>query len=177
MKISGECANMDLDIGTLSGTPTIDLSSILFNVDLKRMMGDMYDKYDKFMIIFNNVGGWSNATSYSTATGTIGLTATALWSIGMTGLDWISNSYNGQESTLAFFPNKVVLPVANYANNNFSNYGNGVCFRKPMNPNVVLNITPYLTRSGSSAIAVVASGTVQIDLNYSFTIYGLYDDN
>ncbi len=175
MKISGECANLDLDTGTLVGNTNLDISIMSFNVDLKRMLGDMYDKYDKFIIIFNSMGGWSNASSYSTASGTSGLTGVALWSIGMTGLDWVSNSYNGQDTSLAFFPNKVLLPVANYANNNFPNFRNGVCFRKPMNPNVILTLGPYLTRGGSTAIAV-ATGTVQVDFNFSFSIFGLSEE-
>jgi len=175
MKVSGECASLDLDVGSRGATTQIDLS-MSFNVDMRQLLGDMYEKYDHFLIIFNSIGGWSNATSYSTTSGTTGIAATATWTLGMTGLDWEATTYNGLISNLAYFPTRFTLPVGGYGSVNFVN-NSGVCFRKPLNPYVTLTIAPYLTRGNSSGIAVVAAGnTAQVDFNYSFSIYGLYDD-
>lgn len=177
MKISGECANLDLDTTSLSGLVNLDLSSFSVDVDLRQVLGIMYDKYDKFMIIFNGAGGWTNASSYSSTSGTTNLTATTVWSLGMSGLNWAFNSYNGTLSNVAFFPSKLTLPIAGYGNTNFPNFRNGIVFRKPTgNSKVTLKIVPYLTRGSGTAIAVVASGTVQFDFNYSFSIYGLSEE-
>lgn len=174
MKLSGECANLDLDTGSRSsGTTTLEISSITIPVDMRQVLGDMYDKYEHFEIIFNGIGGWSNATSYSAGTIT-GLTNTATWNLGMIGLDWEASTYNGQLSNVAYFPNRFTLPIGGYGSSNFST-NNGIMFRKPYSPYVTLNVTPYLTRGGGPA-TVVASATAQIDLNFSFSIYGLYDD-
>lgn len=175
MKLSGECANLDLDTSQLSnGTNTLELSSISFQVDMRQVLGDMYDKYDHFEIIFNSIGGWVNAGSWSGG-GVTNLNASATWSLGMSGLDWEASTYNGLITNLVYFPNRFTLPVAGYGATNFTT-NNGIMFRKPYNPYVTLNITPYLTRGGQPATFIASTASAQIDLNFSFSIYGLYDD-
>ncbi len=118
MKISGECANLELDTGTITVASglTYDLSLISFDVDLRQILGTMYDKCEKFLIVFNSLGSWRNATSWSSSTGTTGITATGSWSLGMSGLNWESNTYNGQLSNVAFSPIKLLylLQVMDY---------------------------------------------------------------
>lgn len=175
MKISGECANVDLDTGARgSATTTYEFNTLSFSVDMRQVLGDMYDKYEHFEIIFNGIGGWANATSW-TAGGITNIANTATWTLGMSGLDWEASTYNGQLSNLVYFPNRFTLPTGGYGATNFST-NNGIMFRKPTSPFVTLNITPYLTRGGQPAIAVVTTGTASIDFNFSFSIYGLYDD-
>lgn len=178
MKISGECANLDIDTGsafTPSGL-TLDIT-YLIDVDLRQVLGTMYHKYEKFMIIFNGVGGWTSASSWSSSTNVAGINATGSWSLGMSGLNWAFNTYNGSITDVAFFPNKITLPISGYGTTNVPNYRNGIVFRKPSNSVVSLKIVPYLTRSNGTAIAVVTTGSPTVDFNYSFSIYGLTDED
>ncbi len=178
MKISGECANLELDTGTITGASglTYDLSLISFDVNFRQVLGPMYDKYDKFLIVFNSYCAWTNSTTWSTSTGVSALTTTAGWSLGMSGLDWESNSYNGQLSTIAYFPNKITLPTNGYTFFNSPSFGNGIIFRKPSSFITSLKVVPYSVRANGSAVSVVTAGTPTFDFNYNFSIYGLSDE-
>lgn len=174
MKLSGECANFEVDTGNVAyaaAFTNVDMTYNL-NVDMKQVLGDLYNKYDKFMIVFNGISMWGGVTTYSTNNGITGLTASTVWTLGMTGLNWINNSYNGNVNSIAYFPNRFTMPITNaYALTN-STSSNGICFRRPDNPYLTLSISPYLTRQGGIAYAnnTAAGGW---DINYSFTIFGL----
>ena len=174
MKLSGECANFEVDTGSVISTVAYnntDMTYIL-NVDMRQVLGDLYHKYDKFIIVFNGISMWSSATGYTTSTVTTGITAGTVWTLGMTGLNWVNNSFNGNINTIGYFPNRFTMPLGNaYASTNATS-NNGICFRKPDNPFVSLSISPYLTRQGGIALA---TGTLNTgwDINYSFSIFGL----
>lgn len=177
MKLSGECANFEIDTGGTNyfNAPFtgIDMTFTL-NVDMRQVLGDLYQKYDKFLIVFNGIGMFSALSGFVSSNGATGLNNTAVWTLGMSGLDWINNSYNGNMNTIAYFPNRFTMPTNNYAvTNSISN--NGVCFRRPDNPYVKLTVAPYLTRNGGYALGAqsATSGTGGWDINYSFTIFGL----
>lgn len=174
MKLSGECANFEVDTGSISYATAFtnqDMSYTL-NVDMRQVLGDLYQKYDKFLIIFNGISMWGGITSYATSTGITGLNASAVWTLGMSGLNWVNNSYNGNINNIAYFPNRYTMPISSAYTSTNATSNNGVCFRKPDNPYLTLTLTPYLTRQGGSALATnTASGGW--DINYNFTIYGL----
>jgi hypothetical protein len=175
MKISGECANFEVDTGNISYTAAFTNQDMTYNVNvnMRQVLGDLYDKYDKFIIVFNGISMWGGVTSYSTTTGISGLGANTIWTLGMSGLNWINNSYNGNINTIAYFPNRFTMPISNnYASTNATS-NNGVCFRKPDNPFLTLIIAPYLTRQGGIALANQTGTTGGWDINYSFTIFGL----
>jgi hypothetical protein len=67
------------------------------------------------------------------------------------------------------------LPVAVTAPNSFSNFtiNNGVVFLKPKNDNVTITITPYLIRTGGAGIVVAGNAELTLDINMSFTVFGL----
>lgn len=173
MKLSGECANFEIDTGSLSYTGPftgIDMTFTL-NVDMRQVLGDLYQKYDKFLIVFNGIGMFSALTSFTTSTNASATNA-SVWTLGMTGLDWINNSYNGNMNNIAYFPNRFTMPTNNYGvTNSISN--NGVCFRRPDNPYVRLTVAPYLTRQGGYALGAQTGSAGGWDINYSFTIFGL----
>lgn len=175
MKISGECANFEVDTGSISYNTAFSNQDMTFtlNVNMKQVLGELYEKYKKFMIVFNGISMWGGVTSYSTTTGLSNLNATTVWTLGMTGLQWINNSYNGQINAIGYFPNRFTMPISNgyVANNATSN--NGICFDKPASHQVTLTIAPYLTRQGGVALANQTGSTGGWDINYSFTIFGL----
>lgn len=173
MKLSGESANFELDKGLVSSGLTIPFL-INETIDLRIVLGDMYDKYDKYVIIFNSIGGWTNANSWATSLGASAINQTGSWSLGMEGLPWNNSTSNSNMTSMALFPNKFNLPIVGYGTQN-ATYSNGISFRKPANSIVTLTYAPYLTRTGGYAIAVATSGVVSIDFNLSFTIYGLSD--
>lgn len=172
MKQSFECANLEFDYNYASGSAFTQSMTYSTQIDLIQVLGPMYNKYDYFIIYFNSIGTWCAVTSYSAGTA-VSLNATAMWTLGVSGLSWYNVNYNGNPNNLAFFPDRFTLPINNYSGYN-SGIQSGLVFRKS-NPIVNLSISPYLVRTGSSANAVnTANGGY--DINLSFTIYGLYDD-
>lgn len=173
MKQSFECANMEIDnsyISAIAFTKAMDYNA---TINLKAVMGEMYDKYDYFIIYYNSFGCWNAVTSY-TAGAAVGLNATAMWTLGMKGLNWMNSTYNGISNEIAYFPDRFTLPINGYGGYN-SSIQSGIVFRKPDNPFVNINIVPYLVRTGASCNAV-NTGNGGYDINYSFSIYGLYED-
>lgn len=178
MRLSGECANFEIDTGlnVIVGAFTDQPIAYNVNVNMRQVLGDMFDRYDKFLMVFNSIGMWGGLTSYTTAaTGTTLFTNTAVWTLGVSGLDWQNSTYNGTISNVAYFPNRFTMPItSNYTASN-SSTSNGVVFRRPDNPFVTLSASPYLTRQGGPALAnmTTTTGNNGWDINYSFTIYGL----
>ena len=185
MKISGECANLELDtLSVLSGAGIQEISlMVYFNIDMRQVLGDMYDRYEEFLMVFDGIGGWTNATSFTTTPSNLstnnlisGGNQTSSWSLGMTGLDWKYSTYNGQLNEIALFPNKFNLGVSGFTTSNFGSTSQGIVFRKPSNPFVRLSVAPYLSRTQGIGVAVTTATAIQIDFNYNFSIYGLSEE-
>lgn len=181
MKLSGETANLEFDTGPLlvPATTTRDLF-LTQTFNMRAALGDMFDKYDEFLMVFNSIG--ASATSASTNTYTGGVVTnqnqTAVWSTGIYGdLQFTNNTVNGQISNIAFFPPRFTLPVSTVAAsaNVLFNFpiNNGVTFLKPQNDFVTLTITPYLIRTGGAGSVTAGATDLTIDINMSFTIFGL----
>jgi hypothetical protein len=181
MKLSGETANLEFDTGPLlvPATTTRDLF-LTQTFNMRAALGDMFDKYDEFLMVFNSIG--ASATSASTNTYTGGAVTnqnqTAVWSTGIYGdLQFTNNTVNGQISNIGFFPPRYTLPVSTVAAsaNVLFNFpiNNGVTFLKPQNDFVTLTITPYLIRSGGAGSVTAGATDLTIDINLSFTVFGL----
>jgi hypothetical protein len=171
MRLSAETANLEFDTfsQTINVGETIPLE-ISQQVNWRTLLGDMYDKYNKFLIVFNSFGGWTGPNITYSLAGTNAL----VWTCGIdSDIHFLSNSVNGQLSNIAYFPTRFTLPPANnYALIN-STINNGVVFAKPYNSISELTVAIYLVRSGTPATISVASGSSTYDYNFSFTIYGL----
>lgn len=169
MRLSAECANLEFDSGSVS-FPLNTNTSVAINasLNLRNVLGDMYNKYNKYIIILNSFGGFASTTvSYGGSAA-----AGAVYSIGITGdLDFISNSVNGVASNIGYFPTRLPLPSNGSAFTN-STMSNGIVFVKPLNDVVNISIVPYLIRNGTVAY-ISATINALYDFNYSFTIYGL----
>ena len=69
------------------GTNTVEFNGF----KLREALGDMYDKYDKFKIVFNQVLNWNND-----------IFTNRFLSVKMSGLDWVNNlEYGTDDKTLA----------------------------------------------------------------------------
>jgi hypothetical protein len=181
MKLSGETANLEFDTGALLVPATTSRSLFLTQTfNMRAALGDMFDKYDEFLIVFNSLGASTNSTSANsyTAGSVANQNQTAVWSTGISGdLQFTNNTINGQISNIAFFPPRYTLPVATVAAsaNVLFNFpiNNGVTFLKPQNDFVTLTITPYLIRAGGAGSVVAGATDLTIDINLSFTVFGL----
>lgn len=174
MKISGEQANFEIDTGSINyaGAFTNESMTYNVNVDLRLALGDIYNKYDSYLMVFNGISMYSTISTFSTTTGITGLGSTAVWTLGMSGLNWANNTYNGNINQIAYFPNRYTMPINNAYTTTNAVCNNGIVFRKSGNPNVTLSLTPYLTRQGGAGLAN-GTGAGGWDINYNFTIFGL----
>ncbi len=192
MKRSGECANFQLDYEIATMQNTEKSLTYSTSINLKNILGDMYDKYNKFVIIFNGLGYWTNTPAPSgTSPNVIGgynsggarnVTSVGVYYLGISGLDIINNSSkNGDLSNIGFFPGRFALITANYYSLNLTNTSNGIMFNKPSNPNVNITLPIYNVRTNvetSIAISGTSSTTaILFDMNLSFTIYGISEDD
>lgn len=175
MKLSGESANFEVDtaIITLGANESIALFRTQ-QVNMRTVLGEMIDKYEKFFIIFNSIGATTTTAGLTYTAGAItGQGNTAVWSLGISGdLNFLSNTVNGQLSNIAYFPTRFTLPVNGSSFVNATS-NNGVMFQKPNNDIVTITAAPYLIRGGGAGVAVAPAAGATVDFNLSFTIYGL----
>jgi len=183
MSKSLECANMILDTGYQTSPQTTSISTVrTFNVNLRQILGDMYDQYETFAICLNSVTLYSQISTYNAlqpSVGSFGLTATA--KVGMSGLNWISSTTNGANTTLSLFPGSFEIGggvVANDGGYGIANFKNPNCimFSKPPQDNVSLTVGLYQTRGGGFIRAGNSAGETRLQLNYNFSIFGIYDE-
>lgn len=81
-------SNASLVLNTVSGVPnTLKTSCTWSNIDLRMLLGDMYDKYDRFNLCLNTV-----AQSYTIFNPSGPNDCQCL--IRINGLSWLNNSYN-----------------------------------------------------------------------------------
>lgn len=67
MKQSAESANMVLESNLITFQPNTPIQ-FTYNVDMKTVLGDMYDKYKYFKIVLNSTEGFGGAAySYTPA--------------------------------------------------------------------------------------------------------------
>lgn len=183
MSKSLECATMIIDTGyntvPLGGG---SISSVYtFNVDLRQILGDMYDKYDFFGICLNSVVNYAKISSYNlippqAPNPTFGSNGSAL--VGMTGLNWLHNTLNGIDSTLGLFPNAFQIGGGGatgdgaWGTGEFK-YANVIMFSKPNNPYTTLTVGLYSARNSAFIRYGNSSQDVRQQLNYNFSIFGI----
>ena len=182
MKISGECANFEIDSSITIPADTTSPFVITNRVNMRHVLGDMYKKYKKFYIQFNSFAAFasSNAISYSGINPpTLPAGQTALvWTLGMSGdLIFLSNTVNGLPTSIGYFGLRFQLPVNGHGLLNTPATGYGIVFELPPNETVTINLSPYNIRGGTQA-QLGSVGTQSIfEINCNFSIYGLYEDD
>ena len=174
MKLSAESANLEFDSFPVNFSAG-QTYNVGFNGDVnwRTVLGDMYNKYDYFYIVFTSFGGFSSTNNMSYTAGSITGISTGAWQMAISGdIQFLSNSGNGQLTNVGIFPDLFALPL----NGNIflnSTINNGIIFRKPSNSISRITIAPYFLINNQPAVAVVSTGSAQVDYNYGFTIYGM----
>lgn len=174
MRVSGEYANLELETGTIALVAGQEVSmTFTQSINLRVTLGDMYNNYNKFLIVFNGIGAFvQTIVSYSSGSTTNqqGL----VWTLGMSGdIRFLNNTVNGNNSIIGYFPTRFSLPsgaLSFLATNSTTN--NGLTFHKPPNDIVTFTVAPYLIRGGAPA-TILATATSSYDMNLGFSIYGL----
>ena len=119
MKLSDECANFTLN--TLNSGSTTPNNTEFTNINMQNILGDMYDKYNKFVLI---------CTSYATGDktgGVDGISQVVQYKI--SGLSFSNAGYNNSgASTSPVFAVYPLLPRHSYV---FGINNVRVCFYKP----------------------------------------------
>ncbi len=172
MRLSAESANLEFDTfnQTITAGQSVPLQ-ISQQVNWRTVLGDLYDEYDKFLIVFNSYGGWTGANV--TYNGSAAANA-LVWTVGMTSdVQFLGNTVNAQLSPIAYFPTRFNLPSANGYGLVNSTTNNGVVFKKPYNSTSQLNVSIYQIRNGTQCVLGVSTGASTYDYNFSFSIYGL----
>jgi len=123
-----EIAYLELDTFSLAGTGNINANFSQWtykNIDLKVVMGPMWDKYNKFIIKLQQIS--TNGTlNYPTGS------AAGSFSYNMAGLDWINLYYEAGQSSQRFAPVANIQIATGNANGTYilPNPGVGFNFRK-----------------------------------------------
>lgn len=187
MSKSSEYANLVLDTGYLtlpqaSGTITMLQT---FKINLKQVLGDIYNQFDTFAICLNSYALYSQYSSYASGTGSdavVNLNGNTVVKVGMTGLNWVSSTLNGNKSDLCLFPNAVAIGGGStlpdgggYGQASFKN-PNCIMFSKPPQPNVTLTVGLYNVNKNGIVRAGNSTGEVRLQINYNFSVYGIIQE-
>jgi hypothetical protein len=173
MRLSGESANLEFDTGNITFLANTTRDIFIFQqFNLRVALGSMYNRYNKFYMVFDSAGSFLGNPTYSAGSVT-GITSVVGWLIGVSGLDFINNSIDGVISKTALFPTTISLAQNGNSNGGLAFTMNGVVFNKPSNDIQDISVQPYLVR-GLQPGKAVTGGVNQIgDYNFSFTVYGL----
>jgi hypothetical protein len=158
MKLSGESANLEFETGNIT-IPANQSRDILISqqINLRLALGDMYNRYNKFYIVFNSIASFGGANmTYSAGPTLTGITSQTCWLIGITGLDFVNNSVNGAISKIGLFPTTISLAQNSFTLGGQTQTMNGLVFNKPSNDIQNITIAPYLVR-GLQAGRIVAT--------------------
>ena len=176
MKRSDECATMTLNYDITGAITDADLTGN-FTLNLRKVLGNMYDKYHYFTIVLTSIGGYNDLSG--TKSNSISLNTNAVYMLGLQGLVFPMNTTTANNnSSLGIFPGRFNMAYnGSYLNVNLTNSSNGLVFIKPDQSNVSISISLLCTRTMASTVGTMpatnGTTTSQFSLNYTFNIYGL----
>jgi hypothetical protein len=161
--------NASLVLSTTTSTNNAARTSFTWsNIDLRMLLGDMYNKYDRFNFCLNTVAsGISNNYLASQADAQV--------LIRVSGLPWVNNTYNitaaGANNT-----NNTIIASFLFVNNSQQTqyfYGSNMAvFSKNQD---IASITIDYIRVSDLAAPVVANGTFFPHVAFIFDIFGIDD--
>jgi hypothetical protein len=144
------------------GTANANLTNFTFtNVNMRRIIGTLWDKYDKFNLVWNSVGLGQTAASIS------GANRQLFWVV--TGLQFIntiamkSGVTNGLGWSPVFYFNAASTADANI----FDSPSNMISFRKPESENVDLNFELWTALNGTTLSVAMNNSTM------TFSVVGI----
>lgn len=179
MRLSAETANLEIDLVQTIFANQNTAITIVRDVNMRQLLGEMYYKYKKFYIQFTSIGGFGGSTIYSAGTFTAISNAPA-WLLQMSGLDFVNNTVDGTITKNAIFPLGFSLPINGFSTGitTFANsptqfgIGNGIVFNKEMNDNTTLTFTPVLNANLLPCFSEPTTN-ISVTLTLNFSIYGL----
>ena len=147
------------EYGTLDANRTI---ATFTNINMRHILGTLWDKYTKFNLIFNTIGVAANATPSS------GTTRRMWWSV--EGLQFINTLRvtTGYKQGLAFSP-QLFYQTANQADAEFCEAPTSVTtFRKPESENVDLTFAAWNLANGG----IPSANSIGLT-TFSFSVVGV----
>lgn len=131
------------------------------NINLKQVLGTLYDKYDNFKICLTSFGNVNAAA--------IAAVNDRVCTLNMRGLNWINQTYDSVTNTNrdGVVLSTTLMPSANGTSLNYTGEI-GWVFQKPSSITVSINIT--ITRASDG---LVNAATNYGDTVYCFSIYGV----
>jgi len=146
-------ANGDINVGNFNN----DCS---WNINLRRCLGSMFDKYERFKICLTSTGNATPSPSLSIDN--------ALVVINMEGLNWNNQTYNSQTGTIGTNAVLSTISTGTTAGSTTNFTGEiGCVFYKPKSDNCVIRV--YLSKLSDNTIAQLQYP----NLVYCFSIYGI----
>jgi hypothetical protein len=182
MELSRESANLIFTYNASLAGPGDITTEFTETLNLRNVIGTSYDKHEFFEITLNNYT--SSIFLDNIVNAGVALPTTTACMLGISGLPFVSNSYRGNASNLAFFApyflvagNATTLNASFRSNNFFFPGTKRIKFRKPNSPDVTLNLGCYSVRNTSGPVLVRNSANpVSISEVFSFTIYPLQEE-
>lgn len=162
--IRNEQANFTLSTQILTagsttqfGTMNANRNQFTFtNVDMRRIIGTLWDKYNKFNLVWNSVGIATVATSFNTGQRNMFFQLSGLQFVNTVAIkSATAYSTQGLAWSPVFFFNAVNTGDANI----FDSPGNMITFRKPESERVDLAFELWTSSGGGSLITGVMSNT------------------
>ena len=157
-----ESASLILSSGSTTNPPTINAQKTFAtfnNIDLKNVMGEMWDKYDTFCV---KVASWNNGRQTIVTGGGSNFTVV---SYNLRGLEWINVIYETTNSSV----NAQWVPIMNGTIfgtgtvQNYSNTGQSFNFKKGSR---LVNLDVAININGLSDIGNVAAGNTYNDFSF-----------
>lgn len=152
-----ECATLTLHSNMVSsvGVPELQFK----NIPIKQILGDMWDKYEKFNLVLNCQAGVYISAALNKQ-----------YVLRIQGLDWVDITQYNKTTKYSYTP-AIILPTvtANSSNLNQMPANTGFTFRRPTNTMIDLTIA-YLDRNITVPTHNIGS-TMHV-----FSIYGVDDD-
>lgn len=161
--------NASLVLSTTTSTNNAARTSFTWNnIDLRMLLGDMYDKYDRFNLCLNTIASGISNNYFGTQ-------ADAQVLVRVSGLPWVNNSYNITSTRANNTGNTIIasfLFVNNSQQNQYFFSSNSATFSKNQD---TANITIDYIR-----LSDLASPAVQVDTSFPhmvfiFDIFGVDD--
>ena len=180
-----ECASFILkasDLPGAGGTNSAGTSNAFFsqltwsNIDLRSVLGDMYNRYDKFNLCLTTLGCDAVTSTIGAGSYANGQYDNLYATVYIGGLPWINQTYNQATNH-----NRTLVPIALYQfpstqnQSNFTNYNNPrfVTFGKSQD---TCNITIQFNRVYDDSLCVCAGASNFPSTIFLFSIYGIPKD-
>ena len=161
--------NASLVLHTTTSTNNSSRTSFTWNnIDLRMLLGDMYNKYDRFNLCLNTIAsGISN--NY------LGSTADAQVLVRVSGLPWVNNTYNITTTSNNNTGTTVIASFLFVNNSQQTQYFYGSNMATFAKNSDIASITIDYIRVSDLATPAVQNGTTFPHVAFIFDIFGIDD--